>query len=117
DQKTARAIAAHVGLFDEIIASNGTRNLKGEEKASELVRRFGRKGFDYAGDGFADLAVWREANGIIIVNASPAVAREARALGNVIAEVDSRRSFFPAAMRAVRPHQWVKNLLVLVPIL
>jgi 4-hydroxybenzoate polyprenyltransferase/phosphoserine phosphatase len=117
DEKTARAIADHLGLFDDIVASDGVHNLKGEEKAAELVRRYGHKGFDYAGDGRADLAVWRHADGIVIVNASQAVAREARMLGRVIAEIDSRRAILSAAISAIRPHQWVKNLLVFVPLL
>ena len=110
DERTARAIADHLGLFDDIIASNGMHNLKGEAKAKELVRRYGHKGFDYAGDSRADLAVWRDADGIVIVNASPAVVREARALGHVVAELDKRQAVVAPAIRAMRPHQWVKNL-------
>jgi 4-hydroxybenzoate polyprenyltransferase len=117
DEKTARAVASHVGFFDDVLASDGERNLKGEEKAKELTRRFGRGGFDYAGDSRADLAVWREANGIILVNASPAVARQARALGNVTAEFGRSRPVLREVVRAMRPHQWVKNLLVFVPLL
>lgn len=117
DERTARAIVEPLELFDEIVASNGVRNLKGEEKARELVRLYGHKGFDYAGDSRADLAVWRDADGIVIVNASSAVARKARTLGNVIAEIDTRQSVVTAAIRAMRPHQWVKNLLVFVPLL
>jgi 4-hydroxybenzoate polyprenyltransferase/phosphoserine phosphatase len=117
DQKTARAIADHLGLFDDVVASDGVRNLKGREKSRELVRRYGRKGFDYAGDSQADLAVWRDADGIVIVNASPAVTRKARKLGHVIAEIHSRQALLPAVVRAMRPHQWVKNLLVFVPLL
>jgi 4-hydroxybenzoate polyprenyltransferase/phosphoserine phosphatase len=116
DELTARVIADHLGLFDDIIASDGTRNLKGEAKAKELVRRYGHKGFDYAGDSRADLAVWRDADGTIIVNASPYVVREARALGRVVAEFDKRQSVVLPAVRAMRPHQWVKNLLVFVPL-
>ena len=117
DERTARAIADHLGLFDDIIASNGMHNLKGEAKAKELVHRYGHKGFDYAGDSRADLAVWRDADGIVIVNASPAVVREARALGHVVAELDKRQAVVASAVRAMRPHQWVKNLLVFVPLL
>src|SRR5262249_9212096 len=117
DEKTARAIADYLGLFDDIVASDGVRNLKGEEKAKELVRRYGHKGFDYAGDSRADLTVWRDADGIVIVNASKTVAKEARVLGRVIAEIDSRYAVMPAAISAMRPHQWVKNLLVFVPLL
>ena len=75
--RTARAIADHLGLFDDVVASDGVRNLKGTEKSRELVRRYGRKGFDYAGDSRADLAVWRDADGIVIVNASRPEVREA----------------------------------------
>jgi 4-hydroxybenzoate polyprenyltransferase/phosphoserine phosphatase len=117
DQKTARAIADQVGLFDEVVASDGVRNLDGKEKAKELVRRFGHKGFDYAGGDRADLAVWGVADGIIIVNAPGNVARKARALGPVVAEFDNRQSVAAAAVRAMRPHQWTKNLLVFVPLL
>ena len=117
DGKTARAIADHVGLFDEVIASDGSRNLKGEVKAAELVRRFGLKGFDYAGNDGADVAVWRKADGIIIANASHAVATQARSLGNVVAEMCNRSSVLIAALRGLRPHQWTKNLLVFVPLL
>lgn len=117
DERTARDIVEHLELFDDIVASNGVRNLKGEEKAKELVRLYGHKGFDYAGDSRADLAVWRDADGIVIVNASSVVARKARTLGNVVAEIDTRQSVVSAAIRAMRPHQWVKNLLVFVPLL
>lgn len=117
DRRVAEAVAAHLGLFDEVIGSDAGRNLKGRAKADELVRRFGRKGFDYVGNDRADLAVWREAEGIVLVNAPSAVAREARTLGNVVAEFASRPSTFSSAWRAMRPYQWVKNLLVFVPLL
>src|SRR5262249_53583629 len=73
DERIARLVADPLGFFDEIIASNGAVNLKGKAKANELLRRFGYKGFDYAGNSRADLLVWREANGIIIVNATSSV--------------------------------------------
>ena len=116
DKGTARLIADHLGIFDQVIASDGVRNLKGEAKAKELVRRFGSKGFDYVGSDHADLAVWREADGIIVANAPTAISRQARALGNIVAEFPRRAPLLPAAVRAMRPHQWVKNLLVFVPL-
>src|SRR5262249_8156977 len=87
DERIAHAVADHLGLFDEIVASDGVRNLRGATKATVLVERFGSKGFDYIGNGLVDLAVWREADGIILVNASRAVTSKARALGNVIKEI------------------------------
>ena len=117
DERTACLVADHLNIFDEIIASDGTNNLKGKQKAYALSRRYGVKGFDYAGNDRADLSVWQEADGIIIVNASNAVAKAARNVGNVISEFQNRPQKFAATLRAMRPHQWVKNLLVFVPLL
>jgi 4-hydroxybenzoate polyprenyltransferase/phosphoserine phosphatase len=114
DCAIAKAISEYLGFFDDIISIP----LRAKETiAAELVRRYGRKGFDYAGDSRADLPIWREAHDIIIVNCSPSVVQQARKIGNVVAELDARRPVFPATIRAMRPHQWVKNLLVFVPIL
>ncbi len=116
DMSMARAVADHLGLFDEVIASNGADNLKGAAKAAALVRRFGAKGFAYAGDSRADLAVWAAARRGITVNAAPRVAAAARKATAIEAEIADRPSLFRAALRAMRPYQWVKNLLVFVPI-
>jgi len=37
DHGIAEAVAAHVGLFDEVLASDGRENLKGRRKAERLV--------------------------------------------------------------------------------
>ena len=95
DERSARLIADHLGFFDQVVLFDGVRNLKGAAKAQELVRKFGRKGFHYVGNGPADLPVWREADGIIIVNASKAVSKQAHAFGNVVAEFSSRSPLVP----------------------
>ena len=61
DQRVAQAVADFLDLFDEVIASDGERNLKGEAKAAALVARFGMRGFSYVGNDSCDLAVWRAA--------------------------------------------------------
>jgi 4-hydroxybenzoate polyprenyltransferase/phosphoserine phosphatase len=117
DRRIAEAIAAHLDLFDEVIASDGAHNLKGAAKAEALMQRFGRGGFDYAGNDRSDLAIWRSARAAILVNTSPAVARAARKVSEIALELPRRTRLLPAALKAARPHQWVKNLLVFVPIL
>lgn len=117
DELVARAVANHLGLFDEVIASDGTRNLKGAEKARELVRRFGSRGFDYAANSGADLAVWDEADNAVVVDAPNWVVHRLRREGRVTAEFSNQPSRLRALTRALRPHQWVKNLLVFVPML
>src|SRR5579875_2030880 len=116
DQAIARKIADHLGLFDEVIASDGRRNLGGEAKAAALVERFGAHGFVYAGNARSDLAVWRVAAAAVVVGASPAIRRAAERHAPL--EASFARQGAPALglMRALRPYQWVKNLLVFVPL-
>ena len=116
DLSIARSIADHLQLFDEVVASNGVDNLKGEAKASALVRLFGVKGFAYAGDSRSDLAVWSVACSGVIVNASAGVEAAARNAVPIEAKIAERSALAHAALRAMRPYQWVKNLLVFVPI-
>jgi apolipoprotein N-acyltransferase len=77
DLKMAEPIAARVGIFDEVLASDGRTNLRSENKLRALEEKFGKRGFDYAGNSAADFAVWRGSRQAVVVNASPAVLREA----------------------------------------
>lgn len=82
DQAGADAVAQHIGLFDQVLASNGLTNLKSHAKAAALTAAF-PDGFAYAGNERADLAVWRAAKAAVIVNASSGLVRRARAAFNV----------------------------------
>jgi 4-hydroxybenzoate polyprenyltransferase/phosphoserine phosphatase len=115
DSAVAHAVAVHLGLFDEVVCSDGKRNLKGKAKAAALVARFGHKGFAYAGNDASDIPVWEAAQSVVVVNASRALRDKAAALAPVEAEFAVGAPSWRAALRAMRPHQWVKNLLVLVP--
>ncbi|HXI99639.1 MAG TPA: UbiA family prenyltransferase [Micropepsaceae bacterium] len=116
DGATADAINAHLQLFDEVLASDGVSNLKGERKAAVLAERFGEQGFVYAGNDRSDLAVWRRAKSAIVVNASRSVAAKAAKTADVERHMEGARSKLRAMLRAARPYQWVKNFLILVPI-
>lgn len=116
NETVAQRVAAHLGLFDEVIASTATHNLKGASKAEALVARFGEVGFAYAGDAGADLAVWRHAASAVLVNVSAGVAAKARTSAPVEHVISDRPPRAVTLLRAMRPHQWVKNLLVFVPI-
>ena len=77
DRKGAILVANYVGLFDEVLASDGKTNLRGKNKLKVLTEMFGKRGFDYAGNSFADLSVWRGAREAIVVNASRFLANRA----------------------------------------
>jgi len=83
DQAIAEKIAARFGLFDEVLGSDGQRNLRGHAKVALLTERFGAKGFDYAGNSQMDLRVWPATRHAIVVNGSEKVVAEARAISKV----------------------------------
>ncbi|WP_311222581.1 MULTISPECIES: UbiA family prenyltransferase [unclassified Acidovorax] len=115
----ANSIAGHLGLFDHVMASDGALNLSGSHKADSLVKIFGMQGFDYAGNASVDMAVWKVARQAIVVNASNAVVAKAKALGNVtqVLPAATSQSRILLWLRATRVHQWLKNMLLFVPLL
>jgi 4-hydroxybenzoate polyprenyltransferase len=113
DNVTAAQIARRFPFITTVIASDGTTNMKGANKAAELSRRY-PLGFDYAGDSWADLPVWRAARKAIVVGASSRVQRAAGSAAEVVG-VFERPPYGRLLLKSMRPHQWAKNALILVP--
>jgi 4-hydroxybenzoate polyprenyltransferase/phosphoserine phosphatase len=118
DAHLAQAVAAHLGFFDEVHGSAEGVNLKGAEKARFLVARFGAGGFDYIGDSAANLPVWEAASRAISVGASAKVRGQLdQRSGTPPEHLPPSAAPAPAILRALRPQQWLKNLLVFVPMI
>ena len=116
DRSVADAIAQHAGLFDTVEGSDGISNLKGGAKAAYLKSRF-PDGFSYAGDSRADLKVWAEAESIVLAGVARDTAGKARRLGKPVeAEFHNPDLGFRVWRKALRLHQWAKNLLVFAPL-
>lgn len=107
----AHAIAAHLEIFERVLATHDATNLKGRRKREALAEACGDGGFDYVGDSFADIEVWSGARTAIVVEPTRALRR---ALVHERVEVIEGRGgrAMSAMLRAIRVHQWVKNLLV-----
>lgn len=117
DQLIADKIGQHVQLFDEIHGSDGQVNLKGEKKAQFLIEKIGNQNFAYMGDSKADFAVWEHANKIITVNVSSNIKRKIDKKFKKVEHLGSSQSKLKNLVKLIRPHQWVKNLLVFIPML
>ncbi len=115
DQSVARRVADHVGIFSDVIASDGLVNLKAARKSDALVERFGENGFDYAGNSSDDLIVWGAAHETIVVNPNGSVRRALR--GKSVRMFEDRPPQWKAWLKALRVHQWIKNVLVFLPML
>jgi 4-hydroxybenzoate polyprenyltransferase len=116
DEIHARAVATHLGIFTDVLASDGRRNLSGRDKAAVLCERYGDGCFDYFGNDWADVPVWRAAARAGAVCASPRLVRHITASRPLAQIGESRPNTLDALVKAMRPHQWVKNLLVFVPL-
>jgi 4-hydroxybenzoate polyprenyltransferase/phosphoserine phosphatase len=116
DRTIAEQISHHLEIFDEVMASDGSINLAGSHKAEALEQRFGRAGFDYVGNSTADLVVWQRARRAIVVNASDNVAKRAGSLCEVEQVFPAKALEFGIWRRILRAHQWLKNLLLFVPV-
>ncbi|RON63715.1 UbiA family prenyltransferase [Pseudomonas fluorescens] len=113
----AERIAEHLQLFDQILASDATRNLSAHRKRDLLIEHYGENGFDYVGNSLDDIPVWAAARHAYVVNPEAGVERRARAQGNVEQLIDSNRPSLKDWMKALRLHQWMKNALIFVPLL
>jgi len=77
DQIYADLIAAHVGLFDHSMGSDGKTSLSDHRKRDALRARFGK--YSYMGNSSADLEVWRGAEEAIAVATPEAVLKKLKA--------------------------------------
>jgi 4-hydroxybenzoate polyprenyltransferase len=114
----ADKVADHLGFFDEVLATEGFHNLKAENKRICLVERFGEGGFDYVGNDEPDFVVWRSARKAYVVSSSSVFIKQVQELGNLEKVFSADK--LPLALllsKALRLHQWVKNLLIFVPLL
>lgn len=113
--KHAKAIADHLGIFDGWFASDAKTNLSGSLKAEILTEAFGKHGFDYIGNGPSDLPVWEIADKAYGVSLSASVRRRLVALKDNYVALDGGKANRRTWFKALRVHQYVKNLLIFVP--
>ncbi len=119
-ESVALRVAADLGLFDAVLATTDGVNLKGARKlraVTDWVEANGCDGFSYAGDATADLPLWRVADRVIVVEPTADLERRVRELGKPVEVIGERRNIPRSLLRALRPHQWVKNLLVFLPMI
>jgi 4-hydroxybenzoate polyprenyltransferase/phosphoserine phosphatase len=113
----AQAVAEHLKVFDFVFSSDGTTNLCSESKRDLLVKTFGEKGFDYAGNGIDDLPVWASAREAIAVNPGRRVRSRISTLAQASCILADAGPGWAQRVKVLRPHHWAKNLLLFAPLL
>ncbi|HPE79090.1 MAG TPA: UbiA family prenyltransferase [Gammaproteobacteria bacterium] len=118
NERFAGAIAVHLGIFAHVLASDATQNLSGRRKLERLRELFGNDGFAYAANAMVDLPLWNAARHALLVNPERGVWEAAGQTGRVDRIFDDRTGNpLRRYLMALRLHQWLKNLLLFVPLL
>ncbi|MDR3724444.1 MAG: UbiA family prenyltransferase [Terracidiphilus sp.] len=118
DQRLAQRVATHLGLFSGVLGSDGATNLTGRNKLDRLRAQLGTGHFDYIGNDTPDLPLLACATEPMIANPSLRLSLRLRLRRmKPVRTFLERRSLFAALLKALRPHQWAKNLLVFFPLL
>ncbi len=118
DERLARRVADHLGVFTGVLGSDGTTNLTGNRKLDSLRSRLGSCEFDYIGNDTPDLPLLARAAEPQVANPSLSLRRKLRARGiRPTRTFEERGHLFQSAIKALRPHQWAKNLLIFLPLL
>jgi 4-hydroxybenzoate polyprenyltransferase len=112
NHRVARAVVQHLGIFSEYLASDAEINLSGAKKRDAIRSRFSH--FAYAGDCKKDFPIWAVADEIILVN--PSRVAEKKYVAQATQVFEDRPPFWKAALKAMRPAQWLKNILVFAPL-
>jgi 4-hydroxybenzoate polyprenyltransferase len=114
-EPVAKAVADHLGLFDDVVANEPRSSAV--ERRRALEARFGALGFDYISASLADLALTTGASRGFLVGASRRAQAQVKDLGGRVEVMSPRRSRLAALVKLMRPHQWAKNALVVMPVL
>ncbi len=115
DPTFASRIAAHLGIFEGVFASDPSTNLTRSKKLERLRQRFGT--FDYIGNSHADLVLLTHAREAMVANPTLAlrIALRLRCIPIARSFLD-QRPLLPTVIQAIRVHQWAKNFLLLAPL-
>ncbi|NJO15777.1 MAG: UbiA family prenyltransferase [Thioploca sp.] len=111
----AQAVFTHLKLFNEVIASDAHTNMKGITKRDALIQRFGNQGYDYMGDSIADLPIFQTARQPFLVAPTQQLLKQIQCTPQQILTVPTH--YWQTFFKAIRPHQWLKNLLIFLPLL
>jgi 4-hydroxybenzoate polyprenyltransferase/phosphoserine phosphatase len=117
DADTANRIAAHLGIFTGVLASDGQLNLAGKNKLAAFQSRFGDN-FSYIGNALPDLPLLQHCQEPMVANPTPSLRAALRKVRITPVRTFEERAYpLKAWLKAIRLHQWAKNVLIFLPLL
>ncbi|NRB41356.1 MAG: UbiA family prenyltransferase [Pseudomonadales bacterium] len=116
-KRFADSIAEHLGIFDGVFATEEGANLTGSDKTVQLNKQFGKGQYDYIGNSTVDLRVWDSVKTAIVVTSSQSLVDSASKVAPNVEHIPVAKPSLKTWLKAMRVHQWVKNVLIAVPII
>lgn len=128
----AQAVAEHLGCFDAVVASTKQTNVYGPIKRDLIVQAIKElppnapsketatdcdPAFDFIGDAQGDIDTWVAAGRAMVVDPSRQLEAQIRPKVPIERIIRTPQRQLRAAIRAIRPQQWAKNILVFIPLL
>jgi 4-hydroxybenzoate polyprenyltransferase/phosphoserine phosphatase len=116
-QTLVAGVARRLGFVHSIISSQGIENCKGLAKATAIEAHVEGARWEYLGDSKADFEVWRRAARVVAVTGSDAFSKRVQGEFNGARVIKVSAPSWSTVARALRVHQWLKNLLVFLPMI
>lgn len=117
DGELADRIARHLGIFEGVLASDGSTNLTGRTKLSSFRNRFPGE-FDYIGNARPDMPLLSAAATPMVANPDFGLRMALRSDGlRTQRTFTDRGKALRVFIKAIRVHQWAKNALIFLPML
>ena len=116
-QLPVRQVSDHLGFFIDAMGSDEDHNLKSMNKVTRILQLDPGGEFIYAGNSKDDIAVWSEASEVILVNCKKSLATNLQHGSEKIQHFDAPQSTLKKFWQAMRPHQWLKNALIFLPLI
>ena len=115
--RLAQTVAEHLGCFDHVLATTPDQNNSGRSKLAAIERDAAGEPFAYVGDQSIDLQIWRASAAAVVVSPEPSLAIQAAKVTRVVRHVASAHPTLRVFLKAIRLHQWAKNVLIFLPVL
>lgn len=117
DAALAERVASHLGIFTGVLASDGALNLAGTNKLAAFRERFGDS-FSYIGNASPDIPLLTNCLAPMVANPTAGLtAGLRRAKVTPVRTFTDKASTLKAWLKAIRLHQWAKNILIFLPLL
>ncbi len=114
--KIAQAVGNHLNCFSRIIARSDFQQRSQSQAQNSLEPQCDIPGFEYMANGKIDRQIANASQKLILVESLAHVGQDHKYSKSEQVLNHKKKHTFPTILKALRVHQWVKNILLFLPI-